>query len=115
MSITPETGRIPAFTRGDRFRKARETAGYGVGELATALGVSRNTIGNIEAERVQPKRVTAIAWSVATGVPQQWLMTGEAPTPDGDGASVVRPKGFEPLTSCSAHYLGLTSTFSSAA
>ena len=93
-------------------------------ELAAAIGVSRATVslyeridgeGMAASVKANVRRGTVMAWAMATNVDANWLMTGENPPSNDDGTSVVRPKGFEPLTSCSAHYLGLTSTFSSAA
>lgn len=67
---------IPEFSRGDRFRKAREVAGYSSQQFANLIGVSRNTIGNVEADRVEVRAIVVNAWALATGVPKEWLMTG---------------------------------------
>ena len=66
--------------------------------LADAIGASRRTISGAENGEREPRRAVVMAWSLATGVPLSWIETGEAPSPDGDGASVVRPEGFEPPT-----------------
>lgn len=114
MTTARTFGFIPAIDLPARLLLARNAAGMTQTQLAKVAGISRATIANYEAGK-SPRRSAVLAWAMATGVDPTWLLTGEAPSPDGDGASVVRPKGFEPLTSCSAHYLGLTSTFSSAA
>jgi transcriptional regulator with XRE-family HTH domain len=101
MTLDVEGARVPQFTMADRLRKAREVAGLGQDELARELGVSRNTVGNYEAERVQPRRAVLMAWAMRTQVPLAWLLNGENPRQDGgpDGGSRdVRPKGFEPPT-----------------
>lgn len=76
---------IPTWTVGDRCRKAREDRGYGSAEFATLIGVSRNTIGNVESGRVQPRKIVLNAWALVTGVPLEWLRDGTVPTTDGNG------------------------------
>lgn len=71
---------------GDRLRKAREEAGLSQAELAVAIGVARNTIGNAELGDRTPLTITLRAWARVTGVPEEWLRTGHAPAPrGGDG------------------------------
>jgi transcriptional regulator with XRE-family HTH domain len=67
---------IPAWTRADRLRKAREHAGMQQQELADRIGISRNSVGNYEAGRTAPRRIVLNAWALATGVPMSWLETG---------------------------------------
>lgn len=55
--------------------------------LAEAIGSSRRTISGAENGEREPRRAVVMAWSLATGVPLVWIETGEAPSPDGDGAS----------------------------
>lgn len=97
MTTAQNFGRVPAIDLPVRLLIARSAAGMSQSELAKAIGAGRATIANYEAGKAV-KRSTVMAWALATGVDAQWLMTGEAPSPDGDGASQVRPKGFEPLT-----------------
>lgn len=95
-------GRVPVLDQRLRLILARESADMTQAELAREIEASRTTVSNYERAAHAPKRSTLILWALATGVDLHWLETGEAPSPDGDGASdVVRPKGFEPLTSCS--------------
>lgn len=70
--------RIPDWTLGDRLRKAREHAGMEQGELASRIGVSRNTISNYELGRGQrpPKVIVLRAWAHECGVPYEWLTDG---------------------------------------
>lgn len=97
MTTAQNFGRVPAIDLPVRLLIARSAAGMSQSDLAKAIGAGRATIANYEAGKAV-KRSTVMAWALATGVDAQWLMTGEAPSPDGDGASQVRPKGFEPLT-----------------
>lgn len=81
MTAQHVTSHIPEWTRGDRFRKAREDAGYTQQELALAMGVSRATVGNAELDDNTPLKITTKAWSEITGVPVEWLMDGTVPSP----------------------------------
>ncbi|WMM74274.1 helix-turn-helix transcriptional regulator [Rhodococcus pyridinivorans] len=89
---------IPEWTLSDRLRKAREVAGLTQSEIADRLELTRRTVGSYESGERAPKRTTIAAWAMATAVPVTWLETGTAPSPDGDGAAVVRHQGLEPRT-----------------
>lgn len=71
---------IPEWTMGDRLRKAREEAGLDQAALAEALGVSRATISNHEVGTGKrgTSRMMIRAWALATGVPAEWIETGNA-------------------------------------
>ena len=87
MSTQPISGRIPEFTRGDRLRKARELTGLNSTEFAELIGVSQKTVNNAESDRTAKiRKIVVNAWALATGVPAQWLLTGEAPSPDSPNA-----------------------------
>jgi transcriptional regulator with XRE-family HTH domain len=80
--------RIPEWTRGDRFRKARSMTGLTVQEFAGRIGISPKSVNNYEGDKVEPRKIVLNAWALATGVPVEWLETGEVPNnagPDGDG------------------------------
>lgn len=82
-------GFIPEFTMGDRLRKARQHTGLEQEEFANDLGISRGTIRNYELDRVAPRKIVLKAWALRTGVPLEWLQTGESPRqgdPDGGDA-----------------------------
>lgn len=85
---------IPQFTQGDRLRKARQLTGLTTREFADEIGVSQATITNAENDNNKVRRITIRAWSMRTGVPAEWLETGEAPRPDGpdEGLSVERAR-----------------------
>lgn len=90
MSTQPLTHGIPEWTFADRCRKARVNAGFDTQEaFADAAGISRGTVGNYESGSTKrPIRAVIAAWALATGVPAEWLRTGEnasAPGPDGGG------------------------------
>ena len=77
MSTTGERI-IPAWTFGDRVRKAREKAGLTQAEMADLLHVSRKTLNHYELDRTQPQRPIDFieALAEATGVSTAWLMWG---------------------------------------
>lgn len=63
-------------------------------ELAERMGVARNTIGNAEAGKGEPRKVVLNAWALATGVDINWLLTGESPhqgDPGGGGEECPQP------------------------
>lgn len=69
-------GRVPVWNLQDRLRKAREDAGFDQVALAELIGVSQRTVSNAERAAVQVRRITINAWSLATGVDLEWLLTG---------------------------------------
>ena len=76
--------RIPAFTVGDRLRKAREKTGLDQGEFAEEIGVSRGTVSNYEGDKTEGfKRPYVAAWAIRADVPVEWLLWGKVPTDDG--------------------------------
>ena len=77
------TSRIPEFDLPDRLRKAREAAELDQHDLAAVMGVSRATVSNAETGRRTVRRITINAWSLATGVPVEWLLTGHTTGDDG--------------------------------
>ena len=88
MSTQSTEWQIPEWSRGDRFRKAREARDISQGELAEMMGVARRTIGSYERDEVEPRKIVVNAWALATGVPVEWLLYGVAPTgPDDDGTA----------------------------
>ena len=92
-------GIIPTFELPDRLEKARKVRGMSQSQMAEAIDVSRKSISAYEAGTTRPKRHVVLAWAMATGVDGYWLLTGEAPDPNGPGASVlVRHQGLEPRT-----------------
>lgn len=76
MTTAYDSGNVPPIEVRHRLRIAREYAELEQDELAELIGVSRNTIGNAEKGRVQPRRITLNAWALACGVPVSWLIAG---------------------------------------
>ena len=74
---------IPQFTQGDRLRKARQLTGLTTRQFADEIGVSQVTITNAENDNTKVRKITLNAWSMRTGVPREWLETGESPHPGG--------------------------------
>jgi transcriptional regulator with XRE-family HTH domain len=70
------------FDLGDRLRRSLRITDIGVAEIAEELGVSRVTVSKWLNGRAEPSRATMMAWSMATGVPLQWILTGEVPGND---------------------------------
>ena len=64
----------------DRLHKALRVSGVGVAEMASALGVHRNTVGTYLRGRI-PDRRTLVTWAITCGVPLEWLITGKLPDP----------------------------------
>lgn len=108
---------IPIWTRGDRLRKALDFADMSVQSMADYLEVSRNTVSNYISERTPIPGASIKLWAMRTGVPRQWLETGQAPDggPDGGAEVLARSEGFEPPTCCLADVVELHPTLSAAA
>ena len=64
---------VPAWTLGDRMRKAREHAGLKQSELAAEIGIARSSIVNYESSRTEPSRPILLSWALRCGVPFEWL------------------------------------------
>ncbi len=66
--------------------------------MAQALEVAPLSVTRWEREQRTPKAHVLMSWALVCGVDLNWLETGEAPPPDGGGASIVRHQGLEPRT-----------------
>ena len=80
---------VPEFDRADRMRKALRVSGTGVQEIAEYLGVARNTVSTWINGRIEPSIQTVRLWALRTGVPYEWLQTGEEPA-TASGAGLPR-------------------------
>ena len=58
-------------------RIALRHADMGAGEMAEYLGVGRNTVSTWINGRITPGKQSLRLWSMRTGVPLEWLETGE--------------------------------------
>ena len=65
---------IPEWTLGDRLRKARKHARLEQTELAQIIGIARSSIVSYESDRTVPSRPVVLSWSLATGVPAEWVL-----------------------------------------
>jgi transcriptional regulator with XRE-family HTH domain len=72
-------------------RKALQHSDTGIQEMADYLGVSRNSASNWINDRITPKTQTMRLWALRTGVPLEWLLTGETPMEWGGGDSNPEP------------------------
>lgn len=81
------SGTVPQWTIADRLRKARESAGFGQVEFANATSMARATISAAERGHRVPSRANMRLWALATGVPFEWILTGE--TPNGEPGAPV--------------------------
>lgn len=87
MTSAYDHGRVPPIEMRHRLRIAREYADMDQRELALRMGVTRSTISNCEAGKVNPQRTTINLWALACGVPATWITTGMPPANNPDGGS----------------------------
>lgn len=78
LCMTEQTNstRDPEWDVADRMRKALRTADVGVQEMATYLGVARNTVSTWINGRIHPDNRTLRLWALRCGVRYEWL-TGD--------------------------------------
>ena len=89
VSRQPAPG-IPALTLGWRLQMALRHGGVSVQEMADELGMARNSLSRWLGDRAVPRAIFLKAWALRTGVPYQWLATGE--TGDDPGGSGELPR-----------------------
>ena len=77
MSEQPQVSGIPEFELEDRMRVSMRRAGVGVSAMADYFGVRRETIGTWINGRIRPGTQSLRLWALRTGVPYEWLRTGE--------------------------------------
>lgn len=91
MSMEQAPAGVPEFDLADRMRKALRTSGVGVQEMAEYLGVARNTVSTWINGRIEPNRQTIRLWAMRTGVPFEWLSTGDYPQSPNGGLTGALP------------------------
>lgn len=79
MSTMENAGGIPQWTLGDRLRKARETAGVSVEEMAADIGRSERTVRNYENETTRAPLLVIRQYGFRCRVPFEWLNGGPGP------------------------------------
>lgn len=80
---------IPEFQLGDRMALALRSAGHSVNDAAAYLDVNRHTVSRWLNGNIAPSLATQRLWAFWTGVPLQWLQTGQAPDPQDGGGNEV--------------------------
>lgn len=80
MNYATDKPLIPVFHVGDRLAKARELAGITQTEFGDAIGASRATVSRWE-RGLGVKKSTILLYAMRTGVPSEWIETGEWCTP----------------------------------
>jgi transcriptional regulator with XRE-family HTH domain len=70
-------GESPAWTLGDRLRKSAQVAGLRSADMAEYLGVTRQTVSAWVMGHRTPGPMALRLWAQRTGVPLEWLTTGE--------------------------------------
>ena len=76
MSASRDRRSAPAWNLADRLRKSLQVGDVNHAEMATYLGVSRNTLTNYVNGRTRPDDHTLELWARKTEVPYEWLLTG---------------------------------------
>lgn len=100
MSISPE--RIyPAWTLGDRIRKARLTTGLHQRDFAKRINVQGGSLAAWETDRAVPRNMVAVAKriEIATRVPAAWILgldDGPGPDDPDGGISFIDPTDTQP-------------------
>lgn len=98
MTINPVGDPRFEMDMADRMTKALRFSGLGVAQIAERLEVSRNAVSSWINGRHKPRRRDLVGFALATGYPVEWIETGTAPDPDGDGGPAEPPVGIEPTT-----------------
>lgn len=60
-----------------RLKKARKLRGYTQDALASAIGVSRGVISNIEYEKAEPQAIVIHAICETLEIDENWLVSGQ--------------------------------------
>jgi transcriptional regulator with XRE-family HTH domain len=84
MCMTVQPDRIyPAWTLGDRLRKARTQCRMTQEEFAANIGVKEGSLAAWETDRAQPRSVVAVARRIEqfTGIPASWTLGLDDPEP----------------------------------
>lgn len=82
------------FGLADRLAKSLHVAGMTNLDMAKVLEVSPNTVSNYINGNTQPRKLYLREWALKTGVPLEWLETGEFPgTPETEKAAARQASG----------------------
>lgn len=98
MTEPQKIGSVPPWTLGWRLQRSLAHADMRAEEMAEELGVVRATISRWMHDRGGPPRPIYLKqWALRTGVPYDWLSTGEepgGPTPATAGSGAGTPSWF---------------------
>lgn len=85
---------VPRIGFGDRLRRVRIEAKMTQDEFGEAVGLAGATIGRYELVSHQPKTAKVVANSVQLrfGIPAEWLLSGELPSPTQSTVNVRRTR-----------------------
>ena len=91
---------VPEFKLHHRMSLALEQLGWSVQDVASFLAVERNTVSRWINGHRKPARVVLMVWADMTGVPLEWLETGQAPVdrPGPDASCAARDSNPEPAS-----------------
>ena len=86
MTVQTDGFVYPAWSFGDRIRKARDVAGMNQHDFAAAIDVKDGSLANWETDRSKPRDVVAVAKRIEmlTRIPAGWTL-GINNAPDDDG------------------------------
>lgn len=78
MEPQPPALHIPEWNVGDRLRKALRDVGISTAEMGEYLGITRETVSRYMNSdgRIVPLQTLRL-WALRTGVPLEWIQTGE--------------------------------------
>lgn len=79
------------WTLADRMTKALRASGIKSNDMAEYLGMSRTSVSNWINGRISPDTRTLRLFALRTGVPYEWLVTGDMNGQNGPGGGNVRP------------------------
>jgi transcriptional regulator with XRE-family HTH domain len=105
MATPQPAAGIPAWTVGDRLRKAREHAGLKQSDLANEIGISRASAVNYESGRYEPHRPVILAWSDVCAVPFEWLCHGDLRPCDFKPRGISAGQGIAPGSRSRSNYM----------
>ncbi len=94
MTTAYEPGTVPEFDKADRLKKAVSVSGVAVSEMAEYLGVRQETLSRYLNGKTETPLAIVRLIAMRTGVPVDWIMTGNVP----GGPGPELPGGIEPPT-----------------
>jgi transcriptional regulator with XRE-family HTH domain len=109
MTMLNEQTNPYEFSLGDRMKKSLRVAGLSRDEMAQYLDVDPGTVSTWMNDRIRPSKQTLRLWTMKTGAPWVWLITGEYTPRDLNPEPTVFRK-IRNLHWQPANYIGLEQT-----